>query len=100
MDKQGFIYILTNYNKTSLYVGVTSDLIKRVYQHKFEVIKGFTSKYKTKDLLYYEQSNDISQAILREKKLKNWHSDWKWNLIKSKNPDLIDLASDWFDEDE
>lgn len=90
MQKRGYIYILGN-SKLTLYIGVTSDLIKRVYEHKKEIVKGFSQKYKLKRLLYYEIFENIEEAIKREKQLKNWHREWKLSLIKSKNPDLKDL---------
>ncbi len=75
----------------TLYIGVTSNLIKRVYEHKNDIIEGFTSKYKIHKLVYYEQTNDIKSAIEREKKLKNWHRQWKINLINEHNPAWKDL---------
>lgn len=93
--KQSFVYIISNKNRTVLYIGVTNDLERRVAEHKGAITKGFSKRYNCTDLLYYEDFYDIVQAIAREKQLKNWHSDWKWNLIKSENPDLIDLAADW-----
>jgi len=89
--KQYFVYILTNKNNKVLYTGVTSDLIERIYQHKEKLVKGFTSRYNVDKLVYYEIFEDISEAISREKQIKNWHKDWKWNLIKEKNPELLDL---------
>lgn len=90
MGKQGFVYILGN-QKPVLYIGVTSDLIKRINRHRSGFGSGFSSKYKTYKLLYYEVFDDILEAIRREKQLKNWHRDWKVNLIKSKNPEFEDL---------
>jgi putative endonuclease len=74
-----------------LYVGVTSDLKKRITEHKNERGSLFTRKYHLKFLIYFEEFTDINQAIAREKQLKNWHKDWKWNLVKSINPKLSDL---------
>ena len=90
MSKQGFVYILGN-QKPVLYIGVTSDLIKRILKHRTGTGSGFSSKYKTYKLLYYEEYPEILEAIRREKKLKNWHRDWKINLVKSKNPEFRDL---------
>ena len=90
MSKQGFVYILGN-QKPVLYVGVTSDLIKRIAQHRSGFGSGFSSKYKTYKLLYYEVFDDMFEAIKREKQLKNWHRDWKTNLIKSINQKFEDL---------
>jgi putative endonuclease len=74
-----------------LYVGVTADLYKRMIQHKNGEGSAFTKKYHLKYLMHYEEFISIEQAIAREKQLKNWQSEWKWNLIKEKNPDLDDL---------
>ncbi|MCF8464642.1 MAG: GIY-YIG nuclease family protein [Flavobacteriales bacterium] len=96
---KGYIYIITNYNRTVLYIGVTGNLRDRMLRHKVEEGSKFASKYKNKYLLYYEDFPDMKQAINREKQLKNWHREWKLNLIKELNPDLKDLADDWFDEE-
>lgn len=87
----GFVYILGN-QKPVLYIGVTSDLIKRISRHRSGFGSVFSSKYRTYKLLYYEIFEDTSDAIKREKQLKNWHGDWKINLIKSKNPEFEDLT--------
>lgn len=90
MRKQAFVYIMGN-NRPTLYIGVTSNLIKRAYEHKQGLVKGFSKKYKLYKLLYYEVLDSIEKAIKREKQLKNWHRQWKLNLIKSKNPSFKDL---------
>jgi len=84
---------MTNKVNTVLYIGVTDNLIKRVYQHKMKMVPGFTEKYNTNKLVYYEVFEDINEAIKREKRLKNWHREWKINLIKEKNPNFEDLYS-------
>ena len=89
--KKGYIYILTNKQNGTLYVGVTSDLIRRVWEHKNKVVEGFTKKYGLDRLVYYEVFEDIENAILREKQLKKWHRDWKIGLIEKENPDWLDL---------
>ena len=89
--KQYYIYILTNNYNNVLYIGVTSDLIKRIWEHKNKVVEGFTKKYNVNKLVFYEVTNDIESAIKREKQLKNWHKDWKLNLIKKFNPTFEDL---------
>lgn len=94
MDKQGYIYILTNYNKTSLYVGVTSNLIKRIYEHKHSIFKGHTAKYYIDRLVYYEQFQDIKEAIAREKQLKGGSRQKKIDLINGFNPEWKDLYND------
>lgn len=87
-----YIYILTNKNNTTFYIGVTNSIIKRVFEHKTGLMDGFTRKYKLKKLVYLEEYNDIREAIAREKQLKNWHRDWKLNLIKKVNPNFNDLS--------
>jgi len=94
--KQAYVYIMSNKNRTTLYVGVTNDIKRRVFEYKFEKNDGFASKYNISDLLYFENILGINKAIKREKQLKNWHKEWKWNLIKENNPDLVDLAKDWY----
>ena len=95
MKKTYAVYIMTNYSETSLYVGVTSNLPKRVWEHKNKVVEGFTEKYNVDKLVYFETTDSIESAIKREKQLKNWHREWKINLIKEKNPDFRDLSLDW-----
>ncbi len=92
MAKGGSVYIISNPNRTVLYIGVTSDLISRIIQHKTGEFEGFSKKYQCRDLLYQEEFSSIEEAIAREKQLKNWHKEWKWNLIKESNPDLTDLS--------
>jgi putative endonuclease len=89
--KKGYVYIITNKNSSVLYIGVTSDLIKRVYQHKNKLIDGFSKRFNLDKLVYYEFSENIETAIQREKQLKNWHRDWKNNLISEMNPNWDDL---------
>ena len=95
MNNQYYVYILTNYNETTLYIGVTNDIQRRVFEHKNKLINGFSSKYNLTKLVYFEITEDIEVAIKREKQLKNWHRDWKINLIKENNPNLNDLSSEW-----
>ncbi len=87
-----YIYILTNFKNTVLYIGVTNDLDRRILEHKNELIEGFTKKYKLKKLVYFEECSQIEDVIIREKQLKNWHREWKINLIKTTNPDFKDLS--------
>ncbi|KKQ93072.1 MAG: Endo/excinuclease amino terminal domain protein [candidate division CPR2 bacterium GW2011_GWC1_39_9] len=89
--KKSYVYILTNKRNGTLYVGVTSDLIKRVYQHKNDLVAGFSEKYRTHMLVYFEEHDDINQAILREKQIKKWDRRWKLRLIEEKNPNWEDL---------
>ena len=79
--------------RPTLYIGVTSDLVKRVYEHKHKIVEGFTSIYNLNILLYYEVFDHIEDAIKREKQLKKWNREWKINLIKTKNPEFKDLYS-------
>lgn len=90
-----YIYILTNGKGGTLYIGVTNDLERRLYEHKNEFIEGFTKKYKIKNLVYYEETDDIGIAISREKKLKRWRRRWKVELIEKENPEWDDLSKDW-----
>lgn len=90
-----FIYIMSNKNLTTFYIGVTNDLERRVIEHKSGEGSEFTSKYNLHHLVYYEIIFDIKSAIKREKQLKRWHKDWKLNLIKELNPTMVDLAKDW-----
>lgn len=89
---QYFVYILTNKTNKVLYVGVTNNLERRIYEHKNKLIEGFTKKYNLTKLVYYEETTDIESAIAREKQLKNWHRDWKINLICGFNPEWKDLS--------
>ncbi|MTI41225.1 GIY-YIG nuclease family protein [Fulvivirga lutimaris] len=94
MAKGGYVYIMTNKTRTVLYIGVTSNLNARTYQHKNQEGSHFTIKYKCYDLIYYEFFERIESAILREKQMKKWKREWKENLIVSFNPSKRDL----FDE--
>lgn len=85
---------MTNKSKT-LYTGVTNNLQRRVYEHKHKLIKGFTSKYNITKLVYYEEYNDINDAISREKQIKGWSRKKKIELIESVNPEWKDLSEEW-----
>jgi putative endonuclease len=93
MDKYtgGYIYIVTNKKNGVLYIGVTSDLIKRIWEHKNGVVSGFTKKYNLHSLVYYEVFESIHEAIQREKRLKEWKREWKIDLIVKMNPEWSDL---------
>ena len=86
-----YVYIVTNKKEGALYTGVTSNLIQRVYQHKKSVVDCFTSKYKLDKLVYYEQHDDIHEAIKREKRIKRWYRKWKIELIEKDNKNWQDL---------
>ncbi len=92
--KRMYVYIMSNHNNGTLYTGVTSDLVKRVWQHKNKTYKGFSAKYDLNKLVYYETHDDPTMAIKREKRLQNWDRQWKLDLIESKNPDWDDLWED------
>ena len=91
MDKKSYVYILCSKRNGTLYIGVTSDLIKRIWQHKNKVIEGFTKKYNVNKLCYFETFNDITMAINREKELKKLRRQEKLDLIEIHNPEWIDL---------
>ncbi len=86
-----YVYILANKRNGTLYIGVTNNLEKRVYQHKNKLIDGFTKQYNVDHLMYYEETTDIISAITREKQLKKWNREWKIKLIEKYNPEWNDL---------
>jgi putative endonuclease len=90
---------MTNTYNTVLYIGVTNDLYRRIVEHKSHEIKGFTQKYNCDKLVYFEEFDNIEEAIAREKQLKNWKREWKNELIKKLNPDWDDLALEWNEEE-
>lgn len=89
-----FVYILASKRNGTLYIGVTNDLVKRAWQHKNNLMDGFTKKYRVHILVYFEETPDVLSAIKREKQLKNWHRQWKINWINKHNPEWKDLYSD------
>lgn len=93
-SKNYYVYIITNKGNHVFYIGVTSNLIKRIYEHKNKLADGFSKKYNLNKLGYFEIFDDPESAIKREKQLKNWHRDWKLNLIKDCNQTLRDLYYD------
>jgi len=95
MSKEYYVYIMTNKSRT-LYTGVTNDLMRRVYEHKNKLVKGFTSKYNIQFLAYYESTASIHFAIEREKQIKGWLRAKKIALINSMNPEWKDLSEEWF----
>jgi putative endonuclease len=92
MEKQYFVYLLANKPYGTLYTGITSNLIQRIYQHEEGFVEGFTKKYDIHKLVYYETHADINEAILREKRIKRWRRQWKINLIEQTNPQWTNLA--------
>ena len=91
MNKTYYVYIVTNITNSVLYIGVTNNLQRRIEEHKNGLVEGFSKKYKTNKLVYCETTNDINIAIKREKQLKNWHREWKMNLIRNENPGFAEL---------
>lgn len=91
MEKQPAVYILASKRNGTLYIGVTSNLIQRVWEHKNDQVEGFTRKYKIHDLVWYEAHPTMASALTREKRLKNWKRQWKLNLIEQMNPEWTDL---------
>ena len=91
MDKQFYVYILASKRNGTLYIGITSDLMQRVWNHKNKIVEGFTQKYDVDKLVYYEIYDDAQAAILREKQLKKWRRAWKLRLIEKMNPAWNDL---------
>ena len=86
-----YVYILASKRNGTLYIGMTNNLLRRVHEHKTEANEGFTKKYGVKDLVYYEQTTDVHEAILREKRMKTWKRAWKIKLIEDFNPTWRDL---------
>ena len=91
-DFQPCVYILARGKRGYIYIGVTSDLTKRFSQHRQRLVEGFSKRRNTNRLVRFEQFGTMELAILREKQLKNWHREWKFNLIESENPEWLDLA--------
>jgi putative endonuclease len=90
-DYEYFVYLLASKPQGTLYVGVTNDLMRRVYEHKTGAVSGFTKKYDVKTLVWFESYGDINDAVAQEKRLKRWRRDWKKNLIERDNPHWVDL---------
>lgn len=91
MNKQYYVYILASKKNGTLYTGVTNNLLKRVFEHKHNLVEGFTKKYNVHRLVYYETTEDINTAIHREKCIKRWKRAWKIELIEKNNPEWKDL---------
>ncbi len=96
MRREYWVYILANIHRT-LYIGVTNDLQRRVFEHKNDVVPGFTPKYGIDQLVYFESTNEIHEALAREKQLKGWLRKKKLALIEGMNPRWEDLSAGWFD---
>jgi putative endonuclease len=91
VSRQYYVYILASRIGGALYIGVTNDLVRRVYEHKSKAVPGFTKRYDVALLVYFEVFEDIEAAITREKRLKKWNRAWKIRLIEERNPNWIDL---------
>ena len=90
-EKHPAIYILASQRNGTLYIGVTSNLVKHIWEHKNNVVEGFTQRYGVHELVYFEQHSTMESAITREKQLKKWNRAWKLRLIEERNPDWCDL---------
>ena len=95
MDKTYYVYLLTNWNDQVMYVGVTSNLERRIYEHKNKLVDGFTKKYNVEKLVYFETTNDVLAAIEREKQIKKWRREKKNQLVAGMNPEWKDLSVEW-----
>ena len=93
--KAFFVYILASERNGTLYIGMTNNLERRLYEHKHHLLKGFTDRYNVVRLVYFEQTYSVDAAIAREKQLKNWRRAWKLELIEKENPEWRDLADDF-----
>jgi putative endonuclease len=93
--KTYYVYILASKKNGTLYTGMTNDLVRRAYEHKSGIIEGFTKKYSINRLVYFESTEDVNAAILREKRLKKWKRQWKIELIEKSNPNWRDLSNDF-----
>ena len=90
-----YVYILSNWDDSVLYIGVTNDLTRRLYEHRSHLVDGFTARYNVHKLVYFEYTNDVQSAIEREKQLKGWRRDKKNALISKSNPTWDDLSKSW-----
>ena len=94
-EKTYYVYLLTNWNNKVMYVGITNNLERRIYEHKEKIVKGFTEKYNVNKLVYYEQTSDIVEALNREKEIKKWRRNKKNQLVENTNPAWRDLSNDF-----
>jgi putative endonuclease len=97
IEHKYYVYILSNNKNGTLYIGMTNDIERRIYEHKNGLVEGFIKRYGLSKLVFCEFYKYVNDAIKREKQLKNWHRQWKINLIEENNPNWDDLSSDWFD---
>ena len=94
MNKEYYVYLVTNHNNKVMYVGMTNNLARRIYEHKNKLVDGFTKKYNISKLVYFEHTNDVLSAIAREKEIKKWRRDKKNKLVGATNPEWKDLSVD------
>ena len=94
-DYNYYVYILTNFNNKVMYIGVTNNLERRLYEHKNGIFEGFTKKYNVKKLVYFEETNNIIEAIQREKELKKWRKEKKNLLVEMQNKEWKDISDNW-----
>jgi putative endonuclease len=97
-DYNFYVYILTNWNNKVMYIGMTNNLERRMYEHKNKLVDGFTKKYNVNKLVYYEYATDVHVAIAREKEIKKWRREKKNQLVMSMNPEMRDLSLEWENE--
>ena len=90
-----YVYLLTNWNNKVMYVGMTNNLERRLFEHKTKIVDGFTKKYNVNKLVYFEETSDVHVAIAREKEIKKWRREKKNNLVISMNPEWKDLSDSW-----
>lgn len=95
MSQSYYVYLLTNWNDQVIYVGVTNNLERRLYEHKHKLVQGFTAKYNVNKLVYFEETPDVNAALQREKEIKKWRREKKNNLVTSINPEWQDLSEGW-----
>jgi len=95
MSQSYYVYLLTNWNDKVMYIGVTNNLERRLYEHKHKLVKGFAAKYNVNKLVYFEETSDVNSAIEREKEIKKWRREKKNNLVMSINPEWKDLSEGW-----
>ncbi|MCL2790832.1 MAG: GIY-YIG nuclease family protein [Desulfobulbus sp.] len=93
-----YVYLLTNHNNKVMYIGVTNDLVRRIYEHKTKQVAGFTEKYNVNKLVYAEETSDVHAALAREKEMKKWRREKKNRLVTAANPEWKDLSEGWFED--
>ena len=94
-QRRYYVYLLTNWSNKVMYVGLTNDLERRVYEHKHKLVEGFTQKYNVNKLVYFEETGDVNAALAREKEIKKWRREKKNNLVRAMNPEWEDLSKQW-----